>query len=98
LDAYCAANKVKPDWITMDIEGFEFAALDGARELLRSPSPVRGITAEFHPDLWHLSGYDPEKGARLLSALGLSTRSLTGQADPLREFGLVALEPAAARG
>ncbi len=93
LDVYCEKNQVKPDWITMDIEGFEFAALDGARKLFRSAGRPLGITAEFHPDLWHLSGYSSEKGEQLLAELGWRVHALTGQADPLREFGLVALEP-----
>jgi len=92
LDAYCAATKLPPDWITMDIEGFEFAALEGAREMLRSAGRPIAITGEFHPYLWHLSGYDGERGGRLLADLGLEVWPLTGQTNPLREFGLVALE------
>lgn len=93
LDAYCTEANVRPDWITMDIEGFEFAALEGAQHMLRSAGRPIQITGEFHPNLWHLSGYDQERGSRLLADLGFEARPLTGQMNPLREFGLVALEP-----
>ncbi|MCI0684033.1 MAG: FkbM family methyltransferase [Gemmataceae bacterium] len=91
LDDYCREHGLAPDWITMDIEGFEFAALEGARATLAHKMP-RGITAEFHPRLWRHAGYDAERGRALLRSLGLGIRGLTGQSDPLGEFGLVALE------
>jgi FkbM family methyltransferase len=95
LDAFCTAERLRPDWITMDIEGFEFAALEGARETFRSAGRPLGITAEFHLELWHLSGYDAAGGRRLIADLGFDARPLTGQADLLGDFGLVALEPTA---
>jgi FkbM family methyltransferase len=47
LDAYCSARHVAaPDVIKIDIEGLEFQALRGARELLKASTPL--IIAEIN--------------------------------------------------
>jgi FkbM family methyltransferase len=45
------------DFIKMDIEGFEYFAIDGMRKLLRRSKPV--IMSEFHPDSIRESGANP---------------------------------------
>src|SRR5260370_8419602 len=36
LDEYCGSEGLQPDWLLIDIEGFEIAALAGARQLIQS--------------------------------------------------------------
>jgi len=90
LDDYWRDAERPPDWLIMDIEGFEPAALAGARELILG-TPDLGLVVEMHPDSWHLCGYDLDRTERLLAELGLRPVPLTGQRDPLRDHGMVAL-------
>jgi FkbM family methyltransferase len=46
LDSFCVRNNIWPDFIKMDIEGFELEALEGASQLL-SYKPI--ILLAFHP-------------------------------------------------
>ena len=91
MDAFCAARRVKPDWIVMDIEGFEVAALRGARETIRARAGRLGLVVEMHPHLWGLSGSSRRELEDLLDDLGLEARGIAGQRDPLGEPGVVAL-------
>jgi FkbM family methyltransferase len=90
LDEYCAANGVTPDWILIDTEGVELDVLRGAvRTIGASRAPV---VVEMHAPLWD----NPETGAAIRSlseSCGRSLIPLTGQRDPLREYGCVAIEP-----
>jgi FkbM family methyltransferase len=88
LDAFAAARGRRADLIVMDIEGWEIAALEGARSLLgRTP-----VIAELHPDAWQWSGHARDDLERLLESAGLVARPLSGQRDPLGEHGQVLLE------
>ena len=91
LDAYCAAEGVAPDWLFIDIEGFEVAALEGARGLIRGRGAELGIVVEMHPNAWRSAGTDRARLERLLGELGLEAVPLTGQVDALGEHGLVHL-------
>jgi len=91
LDEYCAERALVPQWLLLDVEGFELAALRGARRLIASRGAALGIVVEMHPDVW-----DPEdrrNAALLLAELGRRPVPLTGQRDALSEHGLVFLEP-----
>lgn len=91
LDAYCEAEDLKPDWLFIDIEGFELAALDGARRLIKSRGEKLGIIVEMHPGFWNSTGATPDDAQALLDELNLRARPLTGQSDSLNDYGLVAL-------
>jgi FkbM family methyltransferase len=91
LDEYCEDSRVSPDWLFIDIEGFEIAALEGARKLIRSRGGDMGIVVEMHPNVWHSAGTDRGQLERLLAELGLEAVPLTGQADALGEHGLAYL-------
>ena len=91
VDAFCAERRVKPDWIVMDIEGFEVAALRGAKETIRTRAGRLGLVVEMHPHLWGLSGSSRPELEALLDELGLEARGIAGQQDPLGEPGVVAL-------
>lgn len=93
LDAWCRENALAPDWLFIDVEGFEGHVLAGATETIRSRGPGLGIVVEMHPSLWPSSGTDREGVARGIAAVGRRPVPLTGQSDPLGEYGHVLLEP-----
>ena len=85
-----------PNWIVVDVEGYELAVLRGARRVLTGSGARPRIVAEMHPDVWPSLGESRDSAARLLRDLGLSAIPLTGQSDALAEHGNVALEPVSA--
>ena len=90
IDAFCASRGLTPDWITLDVEGYEIAALEGAHETLAKGRGRLGLIVELHPALWPEAG-----GARmseLFSSVGLRAIGMTGQTDPLSTYGIVLLE------
>jgi FkbM family methyltransferase len=91
LDEYCARARVSPDWLFMDIEGFEIVALEGARSLIESRGAALGIVVEMHPNAWASAGTERAQLERLLKELKLEPAPLTGQTDALGEHGLVYL-------
>ena len=92
IDRFCAERSVRPDWIVMDIEGYEVAALRGARETIQARRGRLGLVVETHPALWEMSGTSRQDFERLLVELGLRPEPLTGQVDPLGDRGIVRLE------
>jgi len=91
LDEYCASEGLQPDWLFVDIEGFEIAALSGARELIQKSRGRLGIVVEMHPDVWESANTTRSRAETLLADLGLRAEPLMGQIDPLGEYGLVHL-------
>ncbi|MFL6285990.1 MAG: FkbM family methyltransferase [Pyrinomonadaceae bacterium] len=91
LDEYCERERLAPDWLFMDIEGFEIAALEGARNLIESRGAAMGIVVEMHPNAWGSAGTDRAQLERLLKELKLESAPLTGQTYALDEHGLVYL-------
>lgn len=67
IDEYHRTSNLTPDWLFMDIEGFEIAALKGARQLLKSLRKKLGIIVEMHPDLWESAETNREDAESLLS-------------------------------
>jgi FkbM family methyltransferase len=92
IDAACAERGIAPDWIVMDVEGFEVAALKGAAQTLRSGRGRIGLVVELHPHLWESSGTSREEFMALLEVHGLAARPLGAQSDPLVAPGVCALE------
>lgn len=91
LDEYCKIESLKPDWLFIDIEGFEIAALNGGRELVQSRQSKMGIIVEMHPNVWDSANTTRARAESLLDELGLFAVPLTGQSDPLDEHGIVHL-------
>jgi FkbM family methyltransferase len=91
LDDFCQTRGLLPDWLIIDIEGFELAALQGARRLLASRKNALGIVVEMHPALWASACMTRGLVETALADLGLRAVPLTGQADPLGEYGHVHL-------
>lgn len=90
LDEYCR-SALKPNWLLMDIEGFEIAALSGGRETIQCLGKDLNMVVEMHPDVWNSASTTRSEAEDLLSELGLRPEALTGQSDPLTEHGLVYL-------
>lgn len=92
LDEFCETQGLKPDWILIDIEGFEIAALAGARRLIARFGRELGIIVEMHPNAWGSAGGSRPGAESLLDDLRLCPIPLSGQTDPMSEHGLVFLE------
>lgn len=92
IDKFCATQSVTPDWIVMDVEGYEVAALAGAKQVIEAGRNRLGIVAEMHPNLWESANTSREKLERVLSELSLRAIPLAGQRDALGEQGIVHLE------
>jgi len=93
LDSYVERTGLEPDWLVMDIEGFEIRALLGARELLRRRGNRIGVVVELHPSVWPSARTTRELAEGLFAELDVSPVPLTGQTDPLAEHGMVYLHP-----
>lgn len=90
LDGYLKSQPGRPDCIVMDIEGWEIAALRGARTILElEPFPI--LIVELHQDAWEWSGHCREDLETLLREYNLSVQPLSGQGDPLAQYGRVVL-------
>jgi FkbM family methyltransferase len=94
VDGYCAGHQTAPDWILVDVEGFEFDVLSGARETVLARGASVSIVVEIHPAMWETTGWTRTDVDALLAALHRRIVPLTGQRDPLGEYGSVLLEPA----
>jgi FkbM family methyltransferase len=92
LDAFCADHGLVPNWLVMDIEGYEVAALGGARHTVRAGRGRLGIFVEMHPTLWPAAGASRARVEALLAELSLRPVGVAGQADALAEQGMVRLD------
>lgn len=91
LDDFCESEHVIPDWLLIDIEGFEIKALLGAMRLLRRCKGRIGVVIEFHPDAWSVAETSVDQARRLLGDIGVTPIALTGQRDLWTEYGVVYL-------
>jgi FkbM family methyltransferase len=92
IDTFCAMNNVRPDVMMIDVEGFEIAALEGAVKLLSDTHPLPIIVIEMHPSAWLAANTTKEQFSRFLKKHDLQLVPLSGQTDPLVDYGHVALE------
>jgi FkbM family methyltransferase len=87
LDLVAGERGAIPDWIIMDIEGWEIAALRGGSRLLENVK----VIVELHPTAWEWSGHTRSDLEALIAAYGLEVIPLAGQRDALSEHGQVLL-------
>jgi len=56
IDSFCQSRGIDPDFIKIDVEGWELSALRGARETIRRSRSRLALFVEMHPSLWPLIG------------------------------------------
>jgi FkbM family methyltransferase len=84
------------DQVALDIEGFEVGALRAATSILTGKGSVRPwLIVELHPDAWSWSGHNRDQLQQVIEAAHLRVVPLSGQRDPLGEYGQVLIEPTA---
>jgi FkbM family methyltransferase len=93
LDDLCESRALAPDWLFLDIEGFEIAALSGARRLLTTRRQSMSVVVEMHPDSWEVAGTSRADAESLFRDLRLCAEPLSGQPDVLATYGHVWLRP-----
>ena len=52
IDRFCAREGLTPDFIKIDVEGWELAVLRGARHTIRSRGDRLALFVELHPSIW----------------------------------------------
>lgn len=85
LDRYCAAKGVHPSMVKIDTEGWEYYILKGAGAMLRDERVH--FVVEMHPFAWGNAGYSREEFERFFEANQIQAVPLTGQTDPMGEYG-----------
>jgi FkbM family methyltransferase len=93
VDEYCAASTLEPDWMLIDVEGFEFDVLSGAMATILRRGPALSIVVEIHPTLWETTGWSIADVENLCAAIERRLVPLTGQQDALGQYGSILLEP-----
>ena len=76
LDEYCAANRITPDWILIDVGVADLSVLQGAKALLRDAAVE--VVVEMHVSLWDPSHTTPATFAACRSGRGPSSAFLEG--------------------
>jgi FkbM family methyltransferase len=88
IDAFCAEHRLAPDFIKIDIEGWELAALRGARETIRAGRGRLALFIEMHPSIWPIVGVTRTDLLNELDRQGLEVRPLTREAAPWQMEGV----------
>jgi FkbM family methyltransferase len=91
VDSFCARGGIDPDFIKVDVEGWELAVLRGARETIRRRRGKLALFVEMHPSVWPLLGTSQELLLGELRAQRLEPVALAGAGEPWATEG-VALE------
>jgi FkbM family methyltransferase len=91
IDAYCQAKKIRPSLIKIDVEGFEFNVLNGARNTLKENRP--SILVELHPMFWFALGIDSGWAESQLRELNYRVIPIENQSDVMSEHGHIMLQP-----
>ena len=82
IDAFCARERIAPDFIKIDVEGAELDVLRGARATIERGRGRLALFVEFHPSLWPSRGISRADLERELERLGLTVVSIVPDVDP----------------
>ena len=77
LDDYVYTNKLKPDVIKIDVEGYEYFVLEGAIKIINKYNPL--IILSYHPNLLKKNGINNIKFMKLINDLQLSITCINGK-------------------
>jgi FkbM family methyltransferase len=91
VDDYIRQSGIRPDILMVDIEGFEIAAIAGAKQLIKEKRDLL-IVVEMHPDVWSSADTTRRSAEELLDELQLTPVALQGQTDTLEEHAIVHLQ------
>jgi FkbM family methyltransferase len=91
VDDFCAARKITPDFIKIDVEGYELAVLRGARQTIKAAQNDFALFVELHPGLWPRLGWSRQDLELELAGQGLVVDPWEGSGDPWSEDLGVAL-------
>ena len=92
LDIECQARALSPTLLRMDVQGFEYAVLQGSRDIIRRGKGRLRIVLEVHPQLWPLHDIDERRFDALLEELGLCAVPLLPNGPRYEPDGHVVLE------
>ncbi|MEK9832638.1 MAG: FkbM family methyltransferase [Rhodospirillaceae bacterium] len=84
LDAFCRERGIRPDVIKIDVEGAEFAVLEGARDILAEARPL--LVVSVHPQHLAALGRDANELHALAAASGYTVSDTDG--NPVETFQL----------
>jgi FkbM family methyltransferase len=93
LDKVCKELNLQPDWIRMDVQGYEFEVLKGARKILAAGKGRLRILAEMHPQLWSSLGITLDGVQEILADLGLACEALLPGSSPFLPDAHAILRP-----
>jgi FkbM family methyltransferase len=91
VDEQVAQTGLVPDFMLIDVEGFEFAVLEGARNTLLKHRPT--VVVEMHPSVWASAGTDRNRAESLLRDLRLRAEAFRPGLDALADHCLTLLRP-----
>lgn len=77
VDQYVRDFNLKPDLIKIDVEGFEYFVLEGAKTTIRENNPI--IILSYHPNLLLKNGITEKKFFNLTDSLKLKIKSINGE-------------------
>ncbi len=81
IDEFCAREKIAPDFIKVDVEGFETAVLRGARKTIKAMGNRLALFIEMHPTTWREIGTSKEEMMDELDRQGLYATPLKPRED-----------------
>jgi len=88
MDSIFEDTERLPDCVLVDIEGWEIAALLGAPRLLAA-EPFPMLIIELHPSAWAWSDHSRHDLEALVKRYSLQIAPLSGQHDPMSQYGQV---------
>ena len=90
IDRFCERQGLAPDFIKIDVEGWELAALRGARRTIAARRGALALFVELHPSIWPSLGITRAEIEDELELQGLTVQPLVPGADAWMMEGVAA--------